>query len=135
MAFNRLKKVMKQRKTGIGWGYFMQIIQQEAVVVQGIMIVLQMITTASVLQIVGYQIPLWLIAVMVGTVLIVGGVVVFIKGMPSYFKAFNQQFYKHENPMRKDIELLQENQKIEHRNNVKIMEHLGLEPEPLKEKK
>jgi len=45
----------------------------------------------------------------------VAGILVFIFGMPSYFGAFNEQFYKHNNPMRKDIE--------------KIMAKLGIEKE------
>lgn len=127
----KVKKALKQRKTGIGWGYFMQIIQQEAVVVQGIMIVLQLITTASVLQIVGYQMPLWFLALIVAIILIIGGVIVFIKGMPSYFKAFNDQFWKHDNPMRRAIEKTQRNQEIIYRNQVVIMENMGLKAEKL----
>lgn len=116
----RFKKLIKQRKTGIAWGYFMQIIQQEAVVVQGIVVVLSLITTASVLQIRGYDIPIWLLALIAGIVLILGGVVVFVKGMPSYFKAFNEQWCKHDNPMMKKIDKIEKNQEL-------IMKHLGLQ--------
>jgi len=113
-------KVLKQRNIGKWWGYFMQIIQQEAVVIQAIMIILQLITTATVLQIAGYQMPVWLLAVIVAGLLIVGGLGVWIIGMPSYFSAFNDQFYKHDNPLRKDVEDIANRQK-------KIMEYLGIE--------
>ena len=115
-------KVLKQRNIGRWWGYFMQIIQQEAIVIQAIMMILQLITTATVLQIAGYQIPIWLLTVIVASMLIVGGLGVWIIGMPSYFSAFNDQFYKHDNPLRKDVEKIAEQQK-------KIMKHLGIEDE------
>lgn len=115
-------KVFRQRNVGKSWGFFMQIIQQEAIVVQGTILLLSLITTASVLQIRGFQIPVWLLAVVVGLFLIVGAVAIWAAGMPSYFKAFNDQFYKHGNPMRKDIEKIMVDQK-------KIMEYLGIKDE------
>lgn len=115
-------KLFRQRKTGRTWGYFMQIIQQEAIVVQTMILILSFVTTASVLQIRGYEVPVWLLVVFGVAIIVVGGIGVYVLGMPSYFGAFNEQFYKHNNPMRRDIEHLQRNQE-------KIMKHLGIEVE------
>ena len=117
-----MKKLLKQRKMGNAWGFFMQIVQQEAIPIQTVILVLSLITTASVLQIRGYEVPIWLLAVVIGVVLIIGGLLIFTVGMPSYFSAFNDQFWKHNNPLRRKIESIEENQK-------RIMKHLGMELE------
>jgi hypothetical protein len=115
----KISKSVKQYNIGKGWGYMMQIIQQEAVVIQGIILISSLITASSVLQIRGYEIPLWVFLALAGTLIILGGIGIFIMGMPSYFSAFNDQFWKHNNPMREKMELMESNQK-------KIMEKLGI---------
>lgn len=107
---------------GNAWGYFMQIVQQEAIPIQSVILVLSLVTTASVLQIRGYEIPIWALAVVIGVILAVGGIAIFTVGMPSYFSAFNDQFWKHNNPLRRKIEEIEKNQK-------KIMKHLGIKDE------
>lgn len=106
---------LKQRETGNTWGNFMQVVQQLGLAVQVVNLVLLVITTSSILQTRGYDIPVWLLGIIAMLVIFGAGILVFTLGMPSYFSAFNEQFYKHKNPMRKDIE--------------KIMEKLGIERE------
>lgn len=117
-----MRKLFRQRKMGNAWGYFMQIVQQEAIPIQSVILVLSLVTTASVLQIRGYEIPIWALALVIAVVLAIGGVAIFTVGMPSYFSAFNDQFWKHNNPLRRKMEAIEENQR-------KIMKHLGMEVE------
>jgi len=105
--------MLKQKRTGKIWGYLMQIAQQEAFVFQSIVLVLSVITTASVLQIRGYAVPVWLLAIVAIVVILAGGVAIWLRGLPSYFSAFNDQFYKHDNMLRQDIEKIKsDNEKI-----------------------
>lgn len=107
-----VKRLFRQRKMGRAYGNFMQIAQQLGLASQVISLCLLIVTVSSVLQLRGYEIPIWLMALVVVCTLFVAGGVVFTLGLPSYFNAFNKQFYRHNNPMRKDIE--------------KILDHLGL---------
>ena len=127
-------KFLKQRNTGKFWGFSMQIIQQEAVVIQGLILLSSLITTSSILQIRGYEIPVWILIITVCIIIVVGGVAVYVLGMPSYFSAFNDQFYRHNNPMRIDIERLQSNDEelkkqvaLFLKNQRIIMDKLGIE--------
>lgn len=128
-----LVKLLKQRDTGKLWGFSMQIIQQEAVVIQGLILLSSLVTTSSILQIRGYEIPVWILIIIVVVIIVLGGVAVYVLGMPSYFSAFNDQFYRHNNPMRIDIEKLQSNDEelkkqvaVFLKNQKMIMDKLGI---------
>lgn len=105
--------MLKQKRTGKIWGYLMQIAQQEAFVFQSIVLVLSLITTASVLQIRGYAVPVWVLAAVAVVIIFAGGLAIWLRGLPSYFSAFNDQFYKHDNLLRQDIDKLKkDNERI-----------------------
>jgi hypothetical protein len=110
-----IRLILKQRKVGNFYGNFMQVAQQLGLVSQIISLCLLIVTTASVLQDRGIQVPVWLLGLLVIGIICVAALLVFTLGVPSYFGAFNEQMYKHNNPMRKDIE--------------KIMDKLGIERE------
>lgn len=113
-------KIFKQHDIGNKWGFFMQIIQQEAIVIQSIILTLTVVTAASVLQIRGYEVPIWLLVAVIAVILAIGGVGIYLVGMPSYFSAFNDQFYKHNNPLVRDVK--ENAKKID-----AIMKHFGIE--------
>jgi len=114
--------MLKQKKTNKYWGYFMQIIQQESVVINSFTMIFSLIAAGGVMQIRGYEVPIWALLVIVAIGVIVGGIVIWTKGMPSYFSAFNDQFAKHDNPILQRMDKYEKNQK-------KIMEKLGIKYE------
>ena len=118
---------MKQFNTGKWWGMLMQIVQQESVLINGMTLLISIITAGSVLQIRGYEVPIWMLVIIGAVVIILGGVAIYMLGMPSYFSAFNDQFYKHDNPMRRDIEKLQADSDKILKQQALIMKHLGID--------
>lgn len=107
-------RIFRQYKVGNAWGNFMQVIQQLGLVVQVINLCLLVVTTSSILQSRGYEIPIWLLGIIVVLMILGAGLLIFKLGMPSYFGAFNEQCYKHNNPMRRDIEKIMDKLGIEH---------------------
>lgn len=102
-------KFFKQYKIGNTWGYLIQVAGQGSVITSIVMLSIQIIVLASVLQLRGIMIPVWLIGLLAFSIVGVAGILIFKLGNPSYFASLNEQFYKHDNPIRKDIE---ENKKI-----------------------
>lgn len=105
---NLLIKLFKQRKTNKTWGYFLQTISQLGMIAQLINMSLLIITTATVLQTRGIMIPVWLLGLVACSVILSAALVIFKMGVPSWFSAWNDQFYKHENPLRQDLENIKE---------------------------
>ena len=102
-------KLFKQNnKLGKTWGYIMQVATQAGVVFQIITLFMQIITLSSVLQLRGMYVPVWLIALLSAFIIVTSGIIIFKLGNPSYFSAWAEQFYKHDNPMRKDMEEIKE---------------------------
>jgi len=97
-------KLFKQYKVGNTWGYLLQVASQGSVVTQIVMISIQVITLASVLQLRGIMVPVWLIGLLAFSIVGTAGILIFKLGNPSYFAALNEQAYKHDNPIRKDLE-------------------------------
>lgn len=99
-------RLSKQHNIGRSWGYFLHIIGQMGMVTQLVNLCLLIVTTATVLQTRGVMVSIWLLGFLVALTLLSAGVVIFKVGLPSYFSAWNQQWYSHDNPLRKDIEQL-----------------------------
>lgn len=97
-------KLFKQYNIGNTWGYIVQVASQGGIVIQVVMLSTQVIILASVLQLRGIMIPVWLIGLLAFSIVGTAGILIFKLGNPSYFAAWNEQFYKHNNPLRKDIE-------------------------------
>ena len=101
-------KLFRQHNIGNTWGYIQQIAGQGAIITQIVMITIQTITLASVLQLRSIMVPTWLIGLLAFSIIITAGILIFKLGNPSFFSAWNQQFYEHNNPLRKDIEEIKE---------------------------
>jgi len=97
-------KLLKQYKVGNTSGYLLQVASQGSIVTQIVMISIQVITLASVLQLRGIMVPVWLIGLLAFSIVGTAGILIFKLGNPSYFAALNEQAYKHDNPIRKDLE-------------------------------
>lgn len=102
-------RLFKQYRVGNTWGYIQQVISQGAVITQIVMISIQVVTLASVLQLRGIMVPAWLLGLLAFSIVGTAGILIFKLGNPSFFAAYNEQTYKHSNPIRKDIE---ENKKV-----------------------
>lgn len=96
--------IFKQHKGGNAWGHLMQVAGQVGYVITVVNLCLLIITTSTLLQTRGIMAPVWLLGLLAVIVIGSAGVVIFKFGLPSFFGAWNQQFYKHDNPMRKDLE-------------------------------
>lgn len=97
-------KLFKQYKVGKTWGYIIQVASQGSIVTQIVMISIQIVTLASVLQLRGIMVPVWLLGLLAFSIIGIAGILIFKLGNPSFFAAYNEQAYKHSNPIRKDIE-------------------------------
>jgi len=97
-------KLFKQHKMGNSWGHLMQVAGQIGYVITVVNLCLLIITTSTLLQTRGVMVPVWMIGLLAAVVIGIAGLVIFKFGLPSFFGAWNQQFYKHDNPMRKDLE-------------------------------
>ena len=96
--------LFKQHKMGNAWGHLMQVAGQIGYVITVVNLCLLIITTSTLLQTRGVMMPVWLLGLLAVIVIGTAGLVIFKYGLPSFFGAWNQQFYKHDNPMRKDLE-------------------------------
>jgi len=96
--------IFKQHKGGNFWGHLMQVAGQIGYVITVVNLCLLIITTSTLLQTRGIMAPVWMIGLLAAVVIGIAGLVIFKFGLPSFFGAWNQQFYKHDNPMRKDLE-------------------------------
>lgn len=97
-------KLFEQHKIGKTWGYIIQVASQGSVVTQIVMISIQVVTLASVLQLRGIMVPVWLLGLLAFSIVGTAGILIFKLGNPSFFAAYNEQAYKHSNPIRKDLE-------------------------------
>ena len=100
-------KLFKQHKVGKSWGHLMQVAGQIGYVITVVNLCLLIITTSTLLQTRGIMMPVWLLGLLAVIVIGSAGLIIFKYGLPSFFGAWNQQFYKHNNPMRADLEKIQ----------------------------
>jgi len=97
-------RIFKQHKMGKSWGHLMQVAGQIGYVITVVNLCLLIITTSTLLQTRGVMVPVWLLGLLAVIIIGIAGILIFKFGLPSFFGAWNQQFYKHDNPMRKDLE-------------------------------
>jgi hypothetical protein len=100
--------LFSQRNMGRQWGIFTQVAGQLAIVM-GIMNLFLIAVTAYNTTLAGWMIEHgvdlggWLfLGILVG-ILVVASVLLYKFGLPSVFSFWNDQFYRHDNPMRKDL--------------------------------
>lgn len=111
-------RFLKQKQTGNTWGYIVQTASQAAVIVTVVnffMLAGTFFTVAvnPVLRGMGVAMPFWLFLVILVVPLGIAGVLMFKFAVPSFFSAFNDQFYKHNNLLRQDIEQIKKKLGIE----------------------
>ena len=97
-------RILKQHKMGKSWGNLMQVAGQIGYVITVVNLCLLIITTSTLLQSRGVMMPVWLLGLLAVIIIGIAGILIFKFGLPSFFSAWNDQFYKHDNPMRKDLE-------------------------------
>lgn len=98
-----INRVTKQRNLGNVIGYILQVMMQMTVPMGIINMILLIITTSTALQQKGYLIPMWLLGLVVISVLVLAGLLVFRLVLPSFFSAWNDQFWQHNNPIRDEF--------------------------------
>lgn len=104
-------RLLRQSDVGNTWGYMVQTASQAAIVVTVVnffMLAGTFFVTAvsPFLTERGVDMPFWLFLVILIAPLAVVGVLLFKFAVPSFFSAFNDQFYRHNNLLRQDIEQL-----------------------------
>lgn len=80
-------------------------------------------------QYLGWNITFWQYCSVLVAILAVGMVVDFMFGVPALIAVANEQQYKHENPIRKDLTLVKSKQAELEGKLDKIMGHMGIEIE------
>ncbi len=105
----RLRNILKQKKTGHGWGAFIQLISQLSPVIWAVNIALLAPTAwETVFRDWLYEHGLYLsfthFMLMLVALFGVTMVVLYKLGLPSFFSFFNSQFWQHDNPMAKKME-------------------------------
>ncbi len=105
--------IFKQKNVGNTWGYIVQTASQGAVfitVVNFFMLAATFFATALSPYLVerGILIPFWLFLVVLTVPIISAGFLLFKYAVPSFFSAFNDQFYKHGSVLKKDMDELKE---------------------------
>ena len=110
-------KFFGQRKTGMQWGTLVQIAQQGMIFVTVLNLFLLAATAynttlSAYFQARGIYISfLVFLAIIIGVMLAVG-LWAWKFALPSFYSAFNDQFYKHNNLLRRDIEALKEDNAV-----------------------
>jgi uncharacterized membrane protein len=116
---------MKQRNGGIWWGHLKQLISQIGLYAFIVNLALLIPTAFNTTfypwwyRMFGVELSFWWF---MGAVLLVFGLMALVEwsfGLRSYFSSWTSQFWTPDNPMRKDMERLDRQQKA-------IMKHLGI---------
>ena len=107
------RMVTGQKNLGKQWGVIAQVAGQVSIFVSMIILILSM-TTAYNTTLSGWfasngiHIDFWLFAGIVGVIIIIPAILVWKFALPSYLSSLNEQIYKHDNPIKRDIAMLSE---------------------------
>lgn len=109
--------MFKQTNTGKSWGYIAQVASQVSILIAVVNLLLIAVTAYNTtlfpwLKIHGLSLPFWLFLTMLFVFMLISSLFLYKFAVPSFFSAFNDQFYKHDNPMRKDIDELKRVQEV-----------------------
>ena len=105
-------KMFKQKNLGQQWGVFATLAGQLSIFIAMLNLLL-LITTAYNTTLRGwfehYNVPLnfWTFTGLVALLLIIAACLLYKFALPSFFSFLNDQAYRHDNPIRGDIEKLQ----------------------------
>ena len=105
--------IFKQKNIGKQWGAFAQTTAQLSIFITLINLLLLAVTAYNTTLrgwFVYYDIPLnfWTFMCVIIFLLVVVAVLMYKYALPSFFSFWNEQWYVHDNQLRKDIEGLQE---------------------------
>lgn len=114
----RIRTWLRQRNLGNTWGYIAQTASQAAVfitVVNFFMLAGTFFVTAAAPFLLekGVVIPFWLFLAVLVVPVAIAGALLFKFAVPSFFSAFNDQFYKHGSLLKRDIDRIKERLRIE----------------------
>ena len=104
--------LFKQKNVGRQWGIFAQTVTQISIFITLINLLLLAVTAYNT-TLRGwfeyYNVPLnfWMFMLLLAILLLVAAVLAYKFALPSFFSFWNEQFYTHDNQLRKDIESLQ----------------------------
>jgi len=107
------RMVTGQKNLGKQWGVIAQVAGQVSIFVSMIILILSM-TTAYNTTLSGWfdsngiHIDFWMFAGIVGVIIIIPAILVWKFALPSYLSSLNEQIYKHDNPIKRDIAMLSE---------------------------
>lgn len=106
-------RIVAQRNIGKQWGVIAQVAGQLSIFA-GMMSLFLIAVTAYNTTLSGWlvqhgvYINFWVFAVVIGFLLIIPAVLIWKFAIPSFFSTLNEQVYQHENPIRRDIAKLAE---------------------------
>jgi hypothetical protein len=109
-------KFFKQENTGMWWGGFKAIISSASSYASWVSMAMQALTLYYVAK---SGIPIWVFAIVAASFVLTVFVFEWKITIPSAMKFTNSQQYKHDNPIRRDLEEIKEQ-------NKKIMDKLGI---------
>ena len=106
-----IRRVLQQENIGNSWGYVTQVASQAVVFITVLNLFMLAATfyqtTLDVwLSERGITFPFWQFFTILIVALAILAVVLYKFAVPSFFSAFNDQFYKHNSQLRQDIELI-----------------------------
>ena len=78
-------------------------------------------------QYLGWNVTFWQYCLVLAAILITGMVVDFMFGVPALIAVANEQQYKHESPIKRDMAIVKQNQANLDNKLDKVMKHLGIE--------
>jgi hypothetical protein len=98
-----------QKNIGKFWGMIAQVAGQVAVFVSIINLFLIAVTAynttlSGYFEQHGVHISFWVFALVIVGLLLVAFLLMWKFALPSYYSSFNEQFYRHDNPIRADLE-------------------------------
>lgn len=105
------KNLWSQKNVGNWWGGFKQVATQLSLYYQVLVLALILptaytTTLAPWLHEHNISIPFWVFAASAVGLLVVVGIAEYKLSLPSYFSFWNQQYYRHDNPLVKDVKAL-----------------------------
>ena len=120
---NRLRGIFKQKYIGKQWGTIVQVSAQGAIFITLINLLLLSVTAFNTtlspwFKLKGIDLPFWMFMACIIVFLGFLAILLYKFALPSFFSVFNDQFYRHGNLLKRDIELLQAD-------NKKILKKLG----------
>ena len=108
----RGNRVFKQKNLGQQWGVFATLAGQLSIFIAMINLLLLITTTYNTtlrgwFQAYGIPLNFWTFVGLIALLLTIAASLLYKFALPSFFSFLNDQAYRHDNPIRQDIELVQ----------------------------